>query len=189
MDWARDAGGGADGRGEPGLGPDSDRASEEAGAPQREPRRPGGAPAAGGKRKAASSPARAEGEGAPRKQARTGSWGGPGQRASSQDGAAAARFEDRRGTGICEHQRRRSQCKEFGGSAFCEHQRRRSRCKDCGGSAICKHQRQRSKCKDCMKHAEESSAQCGRPGDAVGKRSAREAGLAQAGAVKQPRPT
>jgi len=32
---------------------------------------------------------------------------------------------------------------------LCEHQRRKSRCKDCGGSGLCEHQRQRSQCKDC----------------------------------------
>ena len=42
----------------------------------------------------------------------------------------------------CEHQRRRSHCKECDGSAICNHQRRRSQCKECGGSAICEHQRQ-----------------------------------------------
>ena len=29
----------------------------------------------------------------------------------------------------------------------CEHNRKRSRCKECGGSSICKHNRQRSRCK------------------------------------------
>ena len=55
--------------------------------------------------------------------------------------------------GICEHQRRRSRCKDCGGPAICEHQRQRSGCKDCGGSGICEHQRIRSKCKDCCARA------------------------------------
>ena len=50
---------------------------------------------------------------------------------------------------LCEHQRRRTQCKECGGNQICEHQRRRTQCKECGGSSICEHYRQRSTCKEC----------------------------------------
>ena len=50
---------------------------------------------------------------------------------------------------ICEHQRRRSLCKECKGSGICEHQRRRNTCKECKGSCICEHQRRRSQCKEC----------------------------------------
>ena len=32
----------------------------------------------------------------------------------------------------------------------CQHQRRRSRCKECGGAGICQHQRERSDCKECQ---------------------------------------
>ena len=32
---------------------------------------------------------------------------------------------------------------------LCEHNRRRSNCKDCGGGSICEHNRRRSNCKDC----------------------------------------
>ena len=92
------------------------------------------------------------------------------------------------GSAFCEHQRIRSTCKDCGGSAFCEHQRIRSRCKECDGGSICEHQRIRSKCKDCMKQADEMSQQSGRPRDAGGKRSAREAGLGEAGSAKQLRP-
>ena len=53
------------------------------------------------------------------------------------------------GSQICEHERRRSQCKECGGSEICEHERLRSRCKECGGSEICLHGRFRSRCKEC----------------------------------------
>jgi len=60
-----------------------------------------------------------------------------------------SRCKDCGGSGLCEHQRRRSQCKDCGGGSFCEHQRLRSTCKDCGGSSICEHQRRRSQCKDC----------------------------------------
>jgi len=42
-----------------------------------------------------------------------------------------------------------STCKDCSGSGLCEHQRVRSQCKDCGGSSICEHQRRRSRCKDC----------------------------------------
>ena len=37
---------------------------------------------------------------------------------------------------ICQHQRKRSECKECGGSGICQHQRRRSNCKQCGGARI-----------------------------------------------------
>ena len=83
------------------------------------------------------------------------SRGAAGKRRSSEpviDQAARATAKRRRthgGTGVCEHQRIRSRCKDCGGSSICEHQRIRSRCKDCGGSGICEHQRQRSQCKDC----------------------------------------
>jgi hypothetical protein len=49
----------------------------------------------------------------------------------------------------CEHDKRRSKCKECGGSEICEHNRQRSRCKECGGSGICEHNRERSACKEC----------------------------------------
>ena len=38
--------------------------------------------------------------------------------------------------GQCEHNRRRSQCKECGGASICQHARRRSKCKECGGASI-----------------------------------------------------
>jgi len=53
------------------------------------------------------------------------------------------------GSQICEHNRIRSTCKECGGSQICEHNRRRSECKECGGSQICEHNRRRSECKEC----------------------------------------
>ena len=49
---------------------------------------------------------------------------------------------------ICEHGRRRSDCKECGGSQICEHGRQRSLCKECGGASICEHGRRRSRRKD-----------------------------------------
>ena len=52
------------------------------------------------------------------------------------------------GSGIYEHGRIRSACKDCGGSQICEHGRQRSICKECGGSQICAHDRQRSICKE-----------------------------------------
>uniref|UniRef100_A0A0G4H8J3 CR-type domain-containing protein n=1 Tax=Chromera velia CCMP2878 TaxID=1169474 RepID=A0A0G4H8J3_9ALVE len=52
-------------------------------------------------------------------------------------------------TGICEHGRRRRQCKECGGSSICEHGRQRHKCKECGGSSICEHGQARYYCKQC----------------------------------------
>ena len=53
------------------------------------------------------------------------------------------------GSKICEHGRRRSQCKECGGASICEHGRIRSHCKECGGASVCVHGRERSRCKEC----------------------------------------
>tara|TARA_B000000475_G_scaffold269371_1_gene263234 strand:+ start:454 stop:642 length:189 start_codon:yes stop_codon:yes gene_type:complete len=33
---------------------------------------------------------------------------------------------------------------------MCQHKRRRSQCKECGGSEICNHLKIRSKCKKCL---------------------------------------
>ena len=49
----------------------------------------------------------------------------------------------------CEHNRRKSRCKECGGSAICEHNRRKSTCKECGGASICEHNREKTRCKEC----------------------------------------
>ncbi|KAJ3377189.1 hypothetical protein HDU92_008552 [Lobulomyces angularis] len=40
------------------------------------------------------------------------------------------------GTSICEHDRRRYECRQCNGKGICEHQRVRSTCKECGGSRI-----------------------------------------------------
>ena len=53
------------------------------------------------------------------------------------------------GSGLCEHGRRRSRCKECGGSGICEHGRRKNECKDCRGSGICEHGRIKNECKEC----------------------------------------
>ena len=49
----------------------------------------------------------------------------------------------------CEHQRRRSQCKDCGSSIICQHQWQRNSCKNFSGSSICEHQRRRRTCTDC----------------------------------------
>ena len=53
------------------------------------------------------------------------------------------------GGSICEHNKHKSSCKECGGSQICEHKRDKSKCKECGGSQICKHNRHKSSCKEC----------------------------------------
>ena len=53
------------------------------------------------------------------------------------------------GGSICQHNRQKTQCKECGGSSICEHNRYKSTCKECGGSGICKHNRHKSICKIC----------------------------------------
>jgi hypothetical protein len=53
------------------------------------------------------------------------------------------------GSGFCEHDKQKSQCKECGGSSFCEHDKRKSRCKECGGSSFCEHDKIKSTCKEC----------------------------------------
>jgi len=49
----------------------------------------------------------------------------------------------------CEHNRRKSECKECKGGSICEHNNRRICCKECKGGSICEHKRIRSKCKEC----------------------------------------
>ena len=50
---------------------------------------------------------------------------------------------------MCEHNKRKSRCKDCEGSEICEHKRIKSSCVDCGGSQICIHKRVKSRCKDC----------------------------------------
>ena len=50
---------------------------------------------------------------------------------------------------LCEHQKRRSRCKDCGGGSICEHLRHRSTCKECGGIGICEHNKRRSRCQEC----------------------------------------
>jgi hypothetical protein len=50
---------------------------------------------------------------------------------------------------VCEHNKRRTQCKECGGSQICKHDKRKSECKMCGGSQICSHNKRKSRCIEC----------------------------------------
>ena len=50
---------------------------------------------------------------------------------------------------ICEHNNKRSRCKECVGSQICEHNRRRENCKECKGSSICEHNKRQNTCKEC----------------------------------------
>ena len=59
------------------------------------------------------------------------------------------RCKECKGSSICEHNREKSQCRECHGVSICEHNRRRTRCKECKGSSICKHNRQKTRCKEC----------------------------------------
>ncbi len=53
------------------------------------------------------------------------------------------------GSQICEHNRIKSSCKECGGSQICEHNKLKSYCKECGGGSICQHNKQKSSCQNC----------------------------------------
>ena len=59
-----------------------------------------------------------------------------------------ARKEQRKRS-LCQHQKRRSRCRECGGASICSHNRERSKCQECGGASICPHKRERSQCKEC----------------------------------------
>ena len=50
---------------------------------------------------------------------------------------------------LCEHGRRKCQCRDCGGSSFCVHDRQKYTCKECKGTSICEHNRIRSECKEC----------------------------------------
>lgn len=49
----------------------------------------------------------------------------------------------------CEHNKKKSFCKDCGGVSICIHNREKLRCRDCGGSQICEHNKIKSKCRDC----------------------------------------
>lgn len=53
------------------------------------------------------------------------------------------------GVGICEHNQYKTRCKICGGGSLCEHNRFRSRCKECFGGSICEHNKDRTQCIDC----------------------------------------
>ena len=56
---------------------------------------------------------------------------------------------DCKGSSICEHNRVKSTCRDCKGSLICEHNKHKSKCKDCKGSSICEHNRVKSTCRDC----------------------------------------
>jgi hypothetical protein len=60
-----------------------------------------------------------------------------------------SRCKDCGGSSICEHNIIKLNCKHCGGSQICEHNIRKHQCKDCGGSQICKHNKRKYECKDC----------------------------------------
>ena len=49
----------------------------------------------------------------------------------------------------CEHNRKKSVCKDCGGSSICVHNKHKYVCIECGGSAICIHNKYRSRCIKC----------------------------------------
>lgn len=53
------------------------------------------------------------------------------------------------GGGLCEHDKPRHYCKDCGGNCLCEHGKRKYRCKECGGSEICEHDKNKFDCSDC----------------------------------------
>lgn len=50
---------------------------------------------------------------------------------------------------VCEHGKRKSQCRDCGGSSFCEHGKWKNICRECGGVSICQHGKRKSQCRDC----------------------------------------
>ena len=109
------------------------------GQPQGEARRD--VPAGPGSKRARERPAGGEGE---EEEAAGEASEERGRQRQRGSGGATRRVEKK-----CEHNRRRSICKDCGGTSICQHNRQRNTCKDCGGASICQHNRQRSTCKDC----------------------------------------
>ena len=61
----------------------------------------------------------------------------------------SSRMERHVGEAAVGEQTKESKNKHKRTASMCEHQRRRSLCKECKGSGICEHQRRRSECKEC----------------------------------------
>ena len=53
------------------------------------------------------------------------------------------KLKEKREANKCEHNRRRTDCKECGGSAFCEHNKIKQHCIECEGSSICEHKKRK----------------------------------------------
>ena len=79
-----------------------------------------------------------------------------GGRGLCQQQRVRSRCKEFGGGSICDHQRIRSDRRECAGPSICEHKRRRNRCTECGGGGLCEHQRERSKCKACREDADEA---------------------------------
>lgn len=60
----------------------------------------------------------------------------------------------------CEHNKRKSRCRDCKGSAFCYHGTRKEVCVPCGGSSMCKHKRERRMCKECKLAGEGGASLC-----------------------------
>lgn len=60
-----------------------------------------------------------------------------------------SRCKDCVGSELCEHKKIKSACKECDGVSICKHNKRKSVCKECGGVSICEHKRVKSVCKEC----------------------------------------
>ena len=59
------------------------------------------------------------------------------------------KLNSRKTYGICNHGKRKNDCKECCGSGICDHGKRRRRCIKCGGSGICQHKKVRTDCIEC----------------------------------------
>jgi hypothetical protein len=57
--------------------------------------------------------------------------------------------KDCKGGSICEHDREKYHCKECKGGGICEHDREKYHCKECKGGGICEHNKQKRICKTC----------------------------------------
>jgi hypothetical protein len=49
----------------------------------------------------------------------------------------------------CEHNKRKTYCKECKGSSICKHNITKANCKQCNGTSICEHDKYKARCKQC----------------------------------------
>ncbi len=50
---------------------------------------------------------------------------------------------------ICQHNKRKYDCRECGGSTFCHHGKYKRACRECGGSSFCHHGKYKRACREC----------------------------------------